>query len=147
MLCKNMLVLTCNALSRYFERSQIHLSTGRHLFFSECDDSEIGSFSSWNSKLAVHVYSLDHLYLLCSTCGKMHSSVVTLSPRDPYTHRDIHFSNYKAKFFVTTPIPARVVKAFLKHARPLTFFVLDLLLFSNATYLLEIFTNSITPLH
>ena len=76
---KNELDVTYNALSTYFKRSQTHLLTVKHFHI------QVLSYC----KLAVHALSLDHWYLSCSTCCKIHSSVETLSRQTffsyPYT--------------------------------------------------------------
>ena len=89
MLCQNALDLTCSFLCTYFGRCQIHLPPVKHLFLSNCCDSNLGSFFPWYSKLPTLAHGLS-----CSACCKIHFSVVTLSlsifPNFPCTHMDIH---------------------------------------------------------
>ena len=55
-MCKNLLHLNCRTLTAYFERSEIHLPTEKHLSSSRRHDNNLLSFSPWYCKLAVHVY-------------------------------------------------------------------------------------------
>ena len=94
MLCQNALDLTCSFLCTYFGRCQIHLPPVKHLFLSNCCDSNLGSFFPWYSKLPMLAHGLYCLCLSCSACCKIHFSVVALSlsifPNFPCTHMDIH---------------------------------------------------------
>ena len=73
MLCKNELDLTCSSLRTHLERFQIYLLTLKHLFSSRCCCSNLGTFSSWYSRLNMHAHSLYYWYISCPTCFKMHS--------------------------------------------------------------------------
>ena len=58
--CKNVLGLICNFLSMYSEMFQVHLLTAIHLLQRRYRESSLGFFSSWFSKLVMHVHNPDH---------------------------------------------------------------------------------------
>ena len=61
-LCENLLNLTCSVFGTYFKRTQIHLPVAKYLFSSQCCDNNLGSFSSYFSKLAMHAHNDDRWY-------------------------------------------------------------------------------------
>ena len=52
--------LNCTVLSMYFERFQINMRTGKHLFSSKYHDGSLGSFSLQYSRLAECFHSHYH---------------------------------------------------------------------------------------
>ena len=114
-------------LNIYFGRSETHLLTAKHLFFKTCYQ----------------------VYLLCSKFSVL-AFLRLISSSCPYTHKDIYtFSNQRVKFFVTTPILLKWSKLFFStlSSRSFPFFILHCSYSSNAMYLLQIFTNSISFSH
>ena len=60
--------LRCTVLRMYFRRSQIHLSTVKHLLSCRRCDSDPAFFSPWCFRLAVDTHDCYHLFLSYLTC-------------------------------------------------------------------------------
>ena len=105
--------LNCIVLSMYFERSQINLQTGKHLFSSRCRDGSLGSFSLQYSRLAECFHS--HYYFTFYTQFAVKSffwwqlgllKVLLAIHILVWIHA---FLNNQAKFFIVAPILVAVV--------------------------------------
>ena len=101
--------LNCTVLSIYFERFQIHLQTGKHLFSSRYRDSSLNSFSLQHSRLAGCFHSHYHFTLHTQLAVKS----IFWWKLGPAIHILIWvhtFLNNQEKFFIVAPILAVAVR-------------------------------------
>ena len=96
-LYKNVLALPCSILSMYFKRSQIHLSSVKHLFSSRYYDSLRSLFHGIPKLLSIFVVIITHtLHTKLAVKSTVSLKIFQLSI---YSYMDTHLSKSSRKNF------------------------------------------------